>query len=310
MNYTPQSFVDGEVLYAAALQEMDEGIQEALEGLDQVNQQVKKAAPRNLLDNSDFRNPVNQRGQTSYTAAGYTIDRWKKGYAEPIVSIVSDGLMLTNADTTRRYIMQSIENFNTSKKHTAAVWLADGTTVCGSFQINAVAGESVDICQWDSNYSGIKIRYSDSINGIEVFLMIGTGETSTIKHVAIYEGEFTLETLPEYQPKGYAAELLECQRYYYKPGAATYYGYSGSDKSIYVAVQMPVIMRIIPTVTIKSIDFRVNGAYSYFIDGVPVTVINSAPKNTLNIKLTDKTFSAAHNTLVGQIQGLELSADL
>ena len=31
--------------------------------------------PRNLLDNSDFRNPVNQRGQTSY-ADKYGIDRW------------------------------------------------------------------------------------------------------------------------------------------------------------------------------------------------------------------------------------------
>ena len=34
--------------------------------------------PRNLLDNSDFRNPVNQKGQTSYTEVGYTIDRWYK----------------------------------------------------------------------------------------------------------------------------------------------------------------------------------------------------------------------------------------
>lgn len=33
--------------------------------------------PRNLLDNSDFTNPVNQRGKTSYTGSVYTIDRWK-----------------------------------------------------------------------------------------------------------------------------------------------------------------------------------------------------------------------------------------
>ena len=32
--------------------------------------------PRNLLDNSDFRNPVNQRGAKSYSVSGYTIDRW------------------------------------------------------------------------------------------------------------------------------------------------------------------------------------------------------------------------------------------
>lgn len=31
----------------------------------------------NLLDNWFFGNPVNQRGQVEYTAAGYTVDRWK-----------------------------------------------------------------------------------------------------------------------------------------------------------------------------------------------------------------------------------------
>lgn len=36
-----------------------------------------KANARNLLDNSDFRNPVNQRGATSYAVKKeYTIDRW------------------------------------------------------------------------------------------------------------------------------------------------------------------------------------------------------------------------------------------
>ena len=35
--------------------------------MDFVNQQVRKAAPGNLLDNSDFTNPVNQRGNSAYT---------------------------------------------------------------------------------------------------------------------------------------------------------------------------------------------------------------------------------------------------
>lgn len=40
------------------------------------NASVRKAAPWNLLDNSDFSNPVNQRGAASYSTSGYTIDRW------------------------------------------------------------------------------------------------------------------------------------------------------------------------------------------------------------------------------------------
>ena len=43
----------------------------------ETGKQIKKATNvRNLLDNSDFRNPVNQRGATSYSGSVYTIDRW------------------------------------------------------------------------------------------------------------------------------------------------------------------------------------------------------------------------------------------
>ena len=37
----------------------------------------------NLLDNWYFGNPVNQKGQTSYTGAGYTIDRWALSASNP-----------------------------------------------------------------------------------------------------------------------------------------------------------------------------------------------------------------------------------
>ena len=49
-----------------------------------------KAVARNLLDNSDFTNPVNQRGQASYTMSangGYTIDRWMVGSSETTVTL-------------------------------------------------------------------------------------------------------------------------------------------------------------------------------------------------------------------------------
>jgi hypothetical protein len=45
--------------------------------LKQLYSMFKKANPINLLDNSDFRNPVNQRGNTAKVGKGvYTIDRW------------------------------------------------------------------------------------------------------------------------------------------------------------------------------------------------------------------------------------------
>ena len=55
--------------------------------------------PRNLLDNSDFRNPVNQRGQTSYNSVGYTIDRWTKE-SNAILTISDDCINIDNSANT------------------------------------------------------------------------------------------------------------------------------------------------------------------------------------------------------------------
>lgn len=43
---------------------------------------------------------------------------------------------------------------------------------------------------------------------------IATTEATVISWAALYEGSYTADTLPPYTPKGYAAELAECQRYY------------------------------------------------------------------------------------------------
>ena len=52
----------------------------------------------NLLDNSDFINPVNQRGQASYTG-GYCIDRWV--VSNCVYTVATRKLMLTPTGTAR-----------------------------------------------------------------------------------------------------------------------------------------------------------------------------------------------------------------
>ena len=56
-------------------------------------------APHNILDNSDFINPVNQRGETSYTANGYTIDRWRDTN-NATTMVTEKGLTLRNNSTS------------------------------------------------------------------------------------------------------------------------------------------------------------------------------------------------------------------
>lgn len=53
----------------------------------------------NLLINTDFRNPVNQRGQDSYTGVGYGIDMWKvSDDTEAIVTVKPDCVNFTSSE--------------------------------------------------------------------------------------------------------------------------------------------------------------------------------------------------------------------
>ena len=249
------------------------------EAVSYTNTQVKKAAPRNLLDNSDFRNPVNQRngyfvpvgtmrysdtglttertavsdtskrtaypvnsdygyvysGDTKfyvraedihagYSEIGYTIDRWLYGKA------TADGKnLLINAGSITiesGWIYQFIEGLDTTKKYTL-VWCDDtGYKFVNNSPIRT------DI----SSYPAVVINNTSGKNLI---------------WAALYEGEYTADTLPEYQPKGYGAELAECQRYFYKitdaSGTGLMYTSTG-HVSLYIPY--PVTMRATPTVTI------------------------------------------------------------
>lgn len=151
----------------------------------------------NLLDNSDFRNPVNQRGQTTYTGNGYSIDRWRAFHATTTHTVTADGIAVSASDTNYN-IYQPIDqtNFDPDKTYTAAVCDSDGNVFVWSGKPTT------------ATYAPVCIYY----NGSDLlFRIIGA---KTWAWAALYEGEYTAETLPPYTPKGYAAELLECQRYY------------------------------------------------------------------------------------------------
>lgn len=153
--------------------------------------------PRNLLDNSDFSNPVNQRGKTSYSIKGgraYTIDRWSLWVGESGTVTVSDGcLTITNTSATASCsLIQYFKKgtLDLSKTYTRVYEKDDGELV--------ISHSSV--------YDGTDAQ--------SMQISIPANKTVKIKRIALYEGTYTADTLPPYVPKGYAAELLECQRYY------------------------------------------------------------------------------------------------
>ena len=195
-----------------------------------VDTSVAKAAPRNLLDNSDFRNPVNQRGGVSYTGKPvYTIDRWK----------IYDGTLAVSSDGYVSYtgqFFQYIDGVEFDKPYTFAVGLVAGI-VC-------VSGKFSD--QQTASLGNTKITMVVSNDYGEVVLEPANGSTAGGAFwAALYEGEYTAETLPEYHPKGYGAELLECQRYF------RWLNIGGAVNGNYIGYRIPLspVMRTNPSTT-------------------------------------------------------------
>lgn len=133
----------------------------------------------NLLDNSNFANPVNQRGDVSYNTAGYTIDRWKISSGSTVT--VNDGSVTVVGNMT-----QYIEGLLINKTYTFAY------------------GNDTDIVIGNVNYDGTTGYHSVTV------------PSGTWTWAALYYGDFTVETLPAYMPNKYSTELMECMRYYQK----------------------------------------------------------------------------------------------
>ena len=155
---------------------------------------VINISARNLLDNSDFTNPVNQRGITSLTtnASAYTIDRWRLDKNKTIT--VNNGSITIDGGWMTQFVGTPID---TTKTYTAALMLDDGTLIVET---------GVPADKTRKTYFGFDV----SAAGV---VYVGIKTAGTFKWAALYEGEYTAETLPPYIPKGYVAELAECMFY-------------------------------------------------------------------------------------------------
>ena len=221
-----------------------------------------QATPRNLLDNSDFTHPIAQAGIGGlHGAAAYAVDRWVRTDGAT-VSANANGLKIVSDKTNWvAGIRQRIEAKRFADVMTFAVrgvfpvecrlfvYIGSGTTNFGTAYFQGDAAERTLV---------LKLTKPDGLTGdevVNVYISPDTGSTGTaavVRWAAIYEGEYTAETLPPYVPKGYAAELAECLRYYrkIKADAQTFAGYATSGNA-YAFIPLAQAMRIAPTVTVS-----------------------------------------------------------
>ena len=154
--------------------------------------------PRNLLDNSDFRNPVNQRGQTDYTNNGYTIDRWE--LYSGAVGVSSLGYITTSGQMYQKIAIPTDKVYTFAIENDAGIALVTGIPANGIH--SATLGNALIKLATIDGYAEVVIEPSEGHNLAGAYW------------AALYEGSYTAETLPPYVPKGYAAELAECDLHY------------------------------------------------------------------------------------------------
>lgn len=213
-----------------------------------------KLTPRNLLDNSDFTNPVNQRGQTSYTGLGYSIDRWLSPLANT-VTINADSINVSG-----NFFVQKVESKKlTSGKYTIGFMLKTGLCM-GSVDVTGFS-VSKEVNVYVQN--GIRVTlYRESESVYQVYICPDTA--IDLLYAFMYKGEYTIDTLPEYQPKGYGVELAECQRYFYVIPSWSVFAFGTIDfnGSVGIIVPVGVMMRVNP-------DVIMNGSTINYFTVVP-----------------------------------------
>lgn len=220
----------------------------------EVNNAVKKANPVNLLDNSDFRNAVNQREfssrETSDAGMTNVLDRWlwwNVSSGNYDVSYTPGVGFTVNVKSGSTRLLQKLDpaTFDGTTYTSCFCMCSDGTLIEGGVD-NTTLGGGVYSALFD----------------------IPAGKT--VIWAVAYKGHYTAETLPEYRPKGYGAELAECMRYYQRFGfhSANNYKaitlYCATTNTFYPLFSFHVPMRI------EKPTFKINGT----APGETVTVRN------------------------------------
>lgn len=273
--------------------------------------------PYNLLDNSDFAHPIAQAGVNgAHGATGYAVDRWMRT-SGATVSQAADGLKIVSDKTSwTAGIQQRIEAKRFADVMTFAVrgvfpvacrlfvYIGSGTTNFGTAYFQGDAAERTLV---------LKLTKPDGLTGdevVNVYISPDTGSTGTaavVRWAAIYEGEYTAETLPPYVPKGYAVELAECLRYYRRITATneTFAGYCANGVS-YCMIPLQT-MRIKPSLV-------PSGKFYYTLGNKQGTTTATATAHSANVnRAVIKCAITETGILTGTIspQGdIDISADL
>lgn len=186
-----------------------------------VGEAKRGKAAYSLLDNGWFVAPVNQRVASTTTQWAYCLDRWIARISGMTLSATNDGLTITSSESGNRFIYQKLAQGKALSGKTVTLAVCDSNN---NIAVVSCVLPTTNATSW-TNISGDKtagdmfVNITDIGNGSDYPYIVsigiyGSASSVTIRWAALYEGAYSADTLPAYVPKGYAAELAECRRYY------------------------------------------------------------------------------------------------
>lgn len=255
----------------------------------------------NLLINSDFRNPVNQKGLTSYNSPSskimYTIDRWRLLNKRGTVNVCDGYIEIRNDynDSGIGYINQTMEDCIVDDYLTISI---NAKYIIGTVEVALV------YILEDGTVGSVKTTLKNGLNVITTNTKVHKfaqaqfeflyGAVAQLYWCKVEVGQIATP----FVPRPNAEELALCQRDYFKySGHWTILGFGKTydNKIIKVVLSLPCPMRITPTVTLNGGLLMPNVSNIFQFDSVESMTENVI---TLNFK-GSVTFGAG---TLGEIQ--------
>lgn len=269
--------------------------------ISQINTGFSYISNPNLLDNWYFGNPVNQRGQTSYTDAGYGIDRWfmtsgalkiQNGIIE-LSGSSNGGAFEQKIENPKRFAGKTVTLSVLGKRSKSSWYIAvrqDGVYRDINMLItNSFACASVTFVADSTLSNELVINFAcwDESDVAEIkAIKLELGSQQTLAHQDA-DGNWVLNEIPDY-----GEQLRRCQRYFWRLHSVARnnfaifaYGMKQSDNQVRFVINFPATFRVSPVITANGKFLVSTGTEDYAVDSIDRQSFNGesivlAPKSS------------------------------
>ena len=220
--------------------------------------------------NMDF--SINQRGQSRYTANGYTVDGWKAqltNLTSGSVEFKNPGVIISATGEAGGYLdlVQYIEGALLGETLTFSVLYDDGTffTITGTVP-SEIPSSNTTVVHKEYEKGGIWLRISSAGLVFAQIRVLAGYSTSPIyakpeegpDQTLAYKDESGIWRLLPQPDADYTAQILRCQRYYFKTVSNHFFaGCMYSNQVGYFTIPHSVQMRTRPSVKYIGVGLQI-----------------------------------------------------